>query len=313
MTVAGNRVHAGGAERPGAGPAGTVGMVVLCTAIALMAGAAGACGVFLRGGSETREVVSVRGERYEMVDEGIYRHNSLRMVAEGVGWDIVTLFGAVPALIGVLPFLVKRSLRGKLFAVGLLGYLFYQYLVYAIGWAFGPLFLLFVVIYAASLAAIVWIVSSIDLPTLPNSFTERFPRRGIAVFCAAIGLLLLVMWLGLVVPALGGETDGLLLGQTTLVVQAMDLGLIVPIAFYTAGLAWRRKPLGYLLAPALLVKAVTMALAICAMLLLAWSAEGSLEVVPLVIFTLMAAAATWLSVKAFRSMRIAPVAAIGED
>lgn len=35
----------------------------------------------------------------------------------------------------------------RLFTLGIPGYLFYQYLMYAVTWAFGPLFLLFVAIY----------------------------------------------------------------------------------------------------------------------------------------------------------------------
>ncbi len=272
----------------------TAGPVALCVLVAALAGVSAAFGVFFRGGGRTAKVVSVRGEKYEMVTTGVYRYNSVRMVAEGVGWDVVTLFGAVPALLAALPFVARGSLRARLFAIGMLSYLFYQYLLYAVAWAFGPLFLLFVVTYAASLAAIVWLVSGIDIATLPARFSDAFPRRGVAGFSIAIGLLLVVMWLGRIASALGGETDGALLGQTTFVVQALDLGVIVPVALFTAALVLRRRALGFLLAPALMVKAVTMAAAICAMLIFAWRVEGVLEVVPFAIFACAGTASAWL-------------------
>ncbi len=261
-----------------------------------------AFGVFSRGGGQTADVVSVRGEKYEMVTTGVYRYNAVRMVAEGVGWDVVTLFGAVPALLAALPFIARRSLRARLFAIGMLFYFFYQYLMYAVAWAFGPLFLLFVATHTASLAAIVWLVSGIDVAGLPRRFTDAFPRRGVAGFSIAIGLLLVVMWLGLITSALGGEIDGALLGQTTFVVQALDLGIIVPLALFTAGLVLRRRALGFLLAPALMVKAVTMAAAICAMLIFAWRVEGTLEVVPFAIFACAGAASSWLAFVTLRAV-----------
>jgi len=289
--------------------ASRTGMVILCLAVALMAGAAGAAGVFLRGDGSTETVVSPRGERYEMVSGGVYRYNAERLVAEGVGWDIFTLFVAVPALLAALPGLGRGGLRWRLFAIGILGYLFYQYLMYAVTWAFGPLFLLFVAIYAGSLAAIVWVVSTIRVHELPGRFTERFPGRGMGIFSFAVGLLLTGMWLGRIIPAMTGEIQGLLVGQTTLVVQALDLGLIVPLAVFTGAMAWRRRPLGYLLASVLVVKGAAMAAAISAMLLMAWSVEGALEIVPFALFVLITAVAVWLGVRLYRSVRPAASAA----
>lgn len=67
-------------------------MVVVCLAVTLLVAAASAIGILYRGNGVSMEVTSPRGEQYSMVTEGIYRFNSERMVAEGVGWDIFTLF-----------------------------------------------------------------------------------------------------------------------------------------------------------------------------------------------------------------------------
>jgi hypothetical protein len=278
------------------------GMAVLCLVVALLTGAAAAIGVFLRGEGTTESVVSPRGEVYEMVTDGIYRYNAQRLVAEGVGWDLFTLFAAVPALLVALLGVSRDRLRWKLFALGILAYLFYQYLMYAVTWAFGPLFLLFVGIYAGALAAMVWILSTIRVKELPERFSDRFPGLGMGVFSLAIGLVLTGMWLGRIIPATAGQIQGVLVGQTTLVVQALDLGLIVPLAGFTGVMAWRRRPLGYLLASVLVVKGAAMAAAISAMLLVAWSVEGTLEIAPLAFFVLVVAAAVWLGVRMYRSV-----------
>lgn len=281
-------------------------IVVLCLIIALLTGLAAGTGIFLRGDGTFETVTSVRGEQYEMATSGVYAYNAERVVAEGVGWDIITLFLAVPALLLALPSLARGSLRGSLFVLGLLGYFFYQYLMYAVTWAFGPLFLLFVAIYALSLVAIVLIVGTIPVSQLPKRFSERFPRRGMAALCFMLAGLLLFMWLGRLIPAYQGQIDGVLDGQTTFVVQALDLGLIVPLALFTGVTAWRGHAIGYLLASTVAVKTVAMATAISAMLLMAWVYEGALEVAPLVIFAAITAATLWLGIRMYGSLLPAP-------
>ncbi len=279
------------------------GMALLCSAVGLLAAFAAAAGVLLRGDGSTESVTSVRGEAYPMLTGGVYAFNAERVVAEGVGWDLVTLVMVVPALLLAVPAVARGSLRGRLFAVGILAYLFYQYLMYAVFWALGPLFPLFIVLYALSAVATVWIVSSIDVPSLPGQVSERFPRRGMVIFCAMMALLLLGMWTRRIAVALSGDLVGAqLLGKTTLAVQALDLGMVVPFALATALLLWRRRPWGYLLATVLAVKGVAMAGAICAMVVVAGVVEGRPQLAPLAIFAIAMGAAGWLSCRMFGSI-----------
>ena len=286
-----------------------VGMTALCLGIALLAGAAAAAGVFLRGDGLTSPAVSLQGELYDYAADGVYRYNAVRMVAEGVGWDAVTLFLAVPALLLTLPLVARGSFRGRLFALGILAYLFYQYLMYAVAWAFGPLFLPFVAIYAGSLVALLWIGSSIGLAGLADRFSDGFPRLGVAILCAVVALALMLMWLARILGALQHGVDGVLLGQTTLVVQALDLGLIVPAALFAGIAVWRRRPIGYLLSSALVVKAAAMGAAICAMLLVAGTVAGTLEVGPLVLFAGITVVSVVLGIRVYRS--VAPAESAG--
>lgn len=280
------------------------GLAAMCLAIALATAAVAAAGVFLRGSGTSVAVESVRGERYRMATDGVYAYNARRVVAEGIGWDVVTLALAVPALLLALPSLRRGSFRGRLFALGILGYLFYQYLMYAMTWAFGPLFLPFVAIYAASLWAIAWIASTLRLAGLAERFSDRFPRRGMAALCIGVALVLVGMWLQRIAQGLRGDLAGaMLLGQTTMVVQALDLGLVVPLAVFTGVAAWQGRAIGYLLSTVFAVKAVAMAAAICAMLLSAWAVEGRLEIAPLALFAGVTAVAAWLGARMYQSAK----------
>jgi hypothetical protein len=282
-------------------------LVALCLVVAILAGAAATVGVFFRGDGSVENVVSPRGERYQMIVSGVYRYNAQRVVAEGVGWDVFTLFAAVPALLLCLIWLargpVHGTLRARLFALGVLAYLFYQYLMYSVAWAFGPLFLLFVAIFALSLVAIVRILTTINMEELDSRTGPRFPALGMGIFSLAMAALLITMWMARIVAAMNGKIDGVLLGQTTLVVQALDLGLVVPLAVFTGVTALRRRRIGYLLSSVVAIKGAAMAAAICAMLIAAWIVEGALEIVPFVIFAAAAAAALWLAFRVYRSVQ----------
>lgn len=73
-------------------------MGVLIFMIAVMSAIASAFGVFARGDGSVVETVSIRGERYEYANDGVYKYNGQRVVSEGIGWDIVTLFVTVPVV-----------------------------------------------------------------------------------------------------------------------------------------------------------------------------------------------------------------------
>jgi len=280
------------------------GLAMLCTAIAVVAAVAAGLGVFARGDGASAVGTSIRGETIEYAASGVYANNAARVVAEGIGWDVVTLLFAVPALLLAVPGIRRASLKARVFALGVLAYFFYQYLMYAMSWALGPLFPVFIVLFALAGWALVWLASTIDVPALAGSVSARFPRRGMIGFCLFVAVLLVGMWSGRIAAGLSGDLEGAgLFGMTTLVVQAMDLGIVVPLALATALLLWRRRPWGYLLAAVFAVKGVTMSGAICAMLVSAAIAEGTLEVVPLALFggmTLAAAAFAW---RVFGGMR----------
>ncbi len=276
-------------------------MAAACLAVALLAGAAAAVGVFARGTGATAEATSIRGERFEYATDGVYAYNAERVVAEGVGWDAATAVA-----------IARGSLRARLFAAGVLGCLTYQYLMYSVFWALGPLFPVFVVLYPASFATLVWIVSSVDVRQLASRLDGRFPRRGIAAFCAAMAVLLVGMWSARIARGLAGDVAGAqLLGTPTLAVQALDLGIVVPLCVATAALVLARRPAGYLLGALLPVKGALMAAAICAMLVSAWIVEGRAEIAPLAVFAAATIAAAALAVRALSGLARAEAAGAG--
>jgi hypothetical protein len=276
------------------------GLAAYCSTLAVAVGGVASVGVFLRGGDETQLATSARGEQFEMVTAGVYSFNGVQIVAEGVAWDIFTLVATVPALLLSAYWLSRGSFRARLASLGLLVYYFYQYLMYATAWALGPLFLPFVALCGASGIGVAWLSTSLSTSAIAQRFDERFPRRSVVGFCVVIALVLVVMWSGVIVAVQRGEAP--LNGQTTLVVQALDLGLVVPLAGMTALMALRRRPVAYVLGSVVAVKGLAMSCAIVLMVLGSANVGDPMDWPGLVIFILAAAYCTWLCARIWRSV-----------
>lgn len=276
-------------------------MAAFAVVVALLAAVAAGLGVFARGDGSYETVTSVRGVTYAMTTDGVYAYNAQRLVSEGVGWDVFTLFVAVPLMLAAAGFVAGGSFRGRLFALGLFGYFFYQYLEYAMTWAFGPLFPVFILIFGASLVGLVWFGANVAGDGIPDGFGEDFPGRPFAVVSILMAVLLVVMWTGRIAAGLAGdlETAGLQ-GETTLVVQALDLGFVVPTALLIAALAWHRTAIGHALASVFVVTSIAMSAAIVAMLGSAGVVEGSFELPPILIFGAFLAVMLALAVRMYR-------------
>ena len=259
-------------------------LAALAAAVALLAGAAAALGVFARGDGSFVTVTSARGEIYEMATTGVYANNALQVVAEGVGWDVFTLVVAAPALLLAAIGTWRGSTRSAIVATGLLGYVLYLHLEYAVTWAFGPLFPLFVVLFAASLAGLIGYGALLAAEGIGHRFSDRFPRRSWAALSIGMSSLLTVMWVGRIAEALGADGAPQLHGETTMTVQALDLGLVVPVSLVIAVAALRRHPAGLAAAASFSVTFVAMSAAIASMMISSWIVTGVPAIEPIVIF-----------------------------
>jgi hypothetical protein len=274
--------------------------------VALVTVASGA-GVALRGDLATQPFVTARGDLVEILTAGVYRFNGKALATEGIGWDVVTLTLVVPLLLLLLPRFARGSLRARLAVVGILAYFLYQYAEYAMALAYGPLFPLHVAIFSASLTGIALVAASIDTGALPSRVNRQFPHRGVIAFGLFMALLLAGMWLPLVARTATAASVPELAGGTTLVVQAFDLGFLVPLGLFTAWTVHRRLAVGYLLAAVVAVKGIAMGAAIAAMLLFEGWATGSFEAPVIALFTGIAVVAAILATRVLGGIGEAPV------
>jgi hypothetical protein len=273
----------------------------LAAVAAVLAGIAAGLGVFARGSGEFVPVTSARGEAYEMAVDGVYAYSSRALVAEGVGWDVFTLLVAVPALALTIPAVARGSFRGLLVAGGLFGYLVYMYLEYAVTWAFGPLFVLHVAVLAVALVGLVVVGVLVAAEGVADRF-DGFPGRAYAALNLGMAALLVVLWSARIAEGLSAATPELA-GEVTMTVQALDLGLVVPVMLVLAIAALRRHDAGRVAAAAFSVMFLAMSAAIASMMISAWIVTGDPAIPPIVTFGLAALAGVVVTLRIFRSIR----------
>lgn len=233
--------------------------------IGLLALFAAAMGLFDQTPGEPYAHTNHRGEEVMINGHGLYYFDTISFAAQQEGNDLITLTVGLPLLAISTLLAFRGSLRGRLALTGTLGFFLYTYMSMSVLSSYNALFLVYVALFSLSLYAFILSMMSFDLTDLPQHFSARLPRGWIAGLMFLVGGFLLLAWLGRIVPPLLQNQTPVLDNTTTLVIQAMDLGMIVPLAILSGILLLRRSPWGYLLTSVTLMKGVTLGLAVSAM------------------------------------------------
>jgi hypothetical protein len=228
--------------------------------IAVLALFAAGIGLIYQDGGSSFSFTTLHGQSVQIYGQGLYRYD-IPLTAVGYrAADAVTLVLALPLLIISLLLYRRGQLRGGLLLTGVLAYFLYTYGSMAFGAAYNPLFLVYVVLFSASLFALVLSLMSFDVPELPAHFSTGLPRRGIGLFLIVSGVILVLVWLALsIIPALLTGTVPLeVASYTTFITGVVDIGIVSPVLIVSGTLLLRNVPSGYLLASTMLVFTVTL-------------------------------------------------------
>ena len=240
-------------------------LALIIVPLALLAAGAG---VFWQGTGDPYPFETLRGETVMIRGHGLYRYDTVLSSSQEVGQDVVTLLIGIPLLIAGIVLSRKGTLRGHLLLTGALGYFLYTYGAMSFLTAFNPLFLVYVALFSLSLFGFILAMMNLDVNEVVRHISDGFPRRAVSIYFIAIAVFLSFAWLGLVtVPSLTWTPPYGLESAITLVIQAIDLGVIVPVSFVTAVLLSRRSGWGYVLSAVLLIKIIMMGAALIAMII----------------------------------------------
>ncbi len=240
----------------------------LVVLIAILALVASLYGMFSSGGNGQHDYKTIHDTNVTIYGNGLYQNDSVSMASQAIAQDIVTLFLGIPLLILSLALFRKELLKGKLLLAGTIAYFLYTYTSYSFLSMFNRFFLIDVLLMSASFFAFVLTMMSFDMDKLSAYFSEKLPVKFVGGLLIFIGTVFGIMWLATVAPTIISGTAPIVLEHyTTLVIQAMDLGFVVPTAFLAGILLIKRKPFGYLLSTVVTVKGITMLTALTAMVI----------------------------------------------
>lgn len=279
-------------------------VIRLATIIVPLALLAAGAGIFWQGTGEPYPFETLRGETVMMRGHGLYQYDTVNSASQELGQDIVTLIIGVPLLIAGILLSRKGTLRGQLLLTGALGYFLYTYGAMSFLTAFNPFFLVYVALFSLSLFGFILAMSSLNVDEITAHISSGFPRRGIASYFIIVALFLTLAWLGLVVPPmLTGLPPAGLESAITMVIQALDLGVIVPTSLITATLLLKKQAWGYALSAVVLLKILTMGTALISMIISQMLAGVDIDPVTSVIFVLISISGITLGIVTLRNIR----------
>ena len=227
-------------------------LIWLTWLIVVLALVAAGVGLFWQRDERAFDFTTLRGDSMTTYAQGLYRYDSSFKGAGARGTDVIVLCLGVPLLVAALLFYRRGSVRGALVLTGVLAFILYVYASIALSLAYNEFFLVYVALFSASLFA--FVLAFVGLQPVAEYFTARTPRRSLALFMLAAGVLTAYVWLEPIVSGLlAGQAPRWLEGYTTMVTEVLDLGIIIPSTWIAGIFLLRRDPRGYLVAFPLLV------------------------------------------------------------
>jgi hypothetical protein len=261
-------------------------------------------GIVWQGSGESYLFHTLRDEDVMIRGHGLYRYDTILSSSQEVGQDVVTLLIGIPLLITGIVLSRKGTMRGQLLLTGALGYFLYTYGAMSFLTAFNPLFLMYVALFSLSLFGFILAMMNLNVDEVVGHISDGFPRRAISIYFIFVAVFLGLAWISLVtVPSLTWTPPYGLESTTTMVIQAIDLGVIVPVSFTTAILLLRKSGWGYILAAVLLIKVIMMGAALISMIIGQILAGLEIPVVTAIFFVLISVSGIALGIITLRNVR----------
>ena len=203
------------------------------------------------------------------VESTYARENSL-YAAQGIGQDIVNLFIVVPILLLAAFFAWRKSKLGLLIWSGAVFYLAYSYTIYSFGLHFNNLFIAYCLILGLSFYSLVYFLISSLRENVSQWFASDVSTKPTGIFLVVIAVLFYFIWLSEIIPAiLINATPKSIIESGLLInpVHVLDIAICLPALIVTGIALIKKKNIGFLLAPTMLLFCIFMAVAIAAMLI----------------------------------------------
>lgn len=198
----------------------------------------------------------------------IYQRETLSMAAQGVGQDIFDLFIIVPLLLISLFYATKGIREALIILGGSVFYTMYSFFIYSFGIHFNALFIFYCFTLGASFYLFVLIITEFVDSDVENWFGKNPPVKSTALFFVLVAVMFYIIWFSDIIPAMLSNSIPKSVSSETLIVNpvhVMDLAFVLPGLILTSFLLIKKRRLGFILTPILLIFIIQLSLALIAM------------------------------------------------
>ena len=200
---------------------------------------------------------------FGLFSPGTYSNETSNWMVQAVAQDAVDLFLISPLLIIAAIFAVRGSRVGLLIWSGVSLYIIYTYVIYCFDVHFNSLFFIYCFILGLSFYSFVYFLfSQVREPVKADG---RLPVKTIGIYLMTIACAFYLLWLSQIFPSIIAHTipkDVIAAGLPTNPIHVLDLSIVLPGFFIVAIFLMKKRPLGILLAPVILVFTVLMTITI---------------------------------------------------
>lgn len=231
-----------------------------------------------------------------ILNKDLYSKQALDWLLQTIGQDISNIFCVAPILLLSAFFASKGNKNAKIIWIGTMITNIYSYVIYCFAVYFNSLFHVYCLILGLSIfSAINFFIKNVN-DDFKSWYTEKAPTKIIGVFLFILAFVFSIMWLSdSLTGALTNRVPESIIKDNLITnpVQALDFSFYIPLMFISSFMVIKKKALGYLLAPMMLVFDGLTAINIISLMVVTMQKTGSNNLPQIIIFSILAWVCIW--------------------
>jgi len=196
-----------------------------------------------------------------LFSENFYSAETPNWIAQSTGQDAIDLLLITPFLVITAILATGKNKIAFLLWGGVNLYLIYTFVIYCFDVHFNKLFIFYCIILGLSFYSFMYFLFSQFATAVKIDNYNKPAVKITAIYFLIIPCIFYFLWLAEIIPAVTSHTRPQSLietGLTTNPVHVIDLSVLLPGIFIIAVFLMKKKPLGLLLAPAMLAFLILM-------------------------------------------------------
>lgn len=184
-----------------------------------------------------------------LIDQSIYDGLlPTNFIAAQLPQDILTV-AVCATLFWLIATTTDKSIVKPTIIMGMMGSLAYLYGIFSIERVYNMLYLVYLAIFGTSLFSVAYGVGSIDKAAIRTVDVPKAVHRTTAGFSVFIAVLFSLLWVSALLPLMAHKDQI----ENLYSIYLLDLVFVMPAFATTAVMSFRRKPLGFVLTPAMFI------------------------------------------------------------